>query len=67
MTTSLATLSPYRQDISIEVVTGGFILDFTDLATGIRVREVHVSQRKLINRLKDIIADSSLVPEPKED
>lgn len=66
MTTS-ATLSALRQDINIQVVVGGFILDFTDLATGNRVTEVHVSQRKLINRLKDIIADSSLVPEPKED
>lgn len=56
-----------RQDISIEVAVGGFILQFTDLDTGTLVREVHVSQRKLLNRLKTVIAASSLVPDTKDD
>ncbi len=61
------TAAAFRQGINIQVVVGGFILEFTDLASGTLVTEVHISQRKLINRLKDIIADSSLVPETKED
>lgn len=68
---SLASLaashSNIRQDIRIEVAVGGFILEYTDLNSTLLVREVHVSQRKLLNRLKTIIADSSLVPETKDD
>ena len=67
---SLASLVSHRnlrQDIRIEVAAGGFVLEYTDINSTLLVREVHVSQRKLLNRLKTIIADSSLVPEQKED
>ena len=62
-----ATIVNFSQDINIEVVSGGFLLEFTDVSSARLIREVHVSQRKLLNRLKTIIADSSLVPEQKED
>lgn len=55
------------QAISIEVVVGGFLLGYKDLTNGQSVREVYVSQRKLLNRVKEIVADSSLVSESKED
>lgn len=57
----------YEQTISIEVVVGGFLLSYTELTSGQAIREVHVSQRKLLNRVKEIVADSSLVSESKED
>lgn len=62
-----ASMFNISQNINIEVVVGGFLLEYTDVHASRLVREVHVSQRKLLNRLKTIIADSSLVPEQKED
>ena len=51
--------------INIEIANGGFILSYTqeDKATNTvrEVREVSPNQRKLINRLKELIAEKSLV------
>jgi hypothetical protein len=51
--------------ISIEIANGGFILEYqaevdTDRNTE-SVREVVPTQRKLVNRLKELIAEKSLV------
>ena len=54
--------------INIEIANGGFILSYTELTTtpdGVttsrEIREVSANQRKLINRLKELIAEKSLV------
>jgi hypothetical protein len=64
--------SLYGERIVIEVVAGGFILEYpvfsgdgkdehSDIA-----REVFVSPRKLNQKLKDVIATVSLVADDKE-
>lgn len=50
--------------VSIEITNGGFILTY-DHGEGddvMSVREVVANQRKLINRLKELIAEKSYVP-----
>lgn len=51
--------------INIEIANGGFILSYTqeDKTSGevSEIREVSPNQRKLINRLKELIAEKSLV------
>lgn len=51
--------------ITIELANGGFILSYeeSNKSDGItrEVREVAVNQRKLINRLKELLSEKSLV------
>jgi hypothetical protein len=58
--------------ISIEVATGGFVLTYPVTKTQpngseleMLEREVFISPRKLNQKLKDVIASLSLVPEEK--
>ena len=62
----------YGERIVIEVVAGGFILEYpvfvgdgSDERTEV-AREVFVSPRKLNRKLKDVIASVSLVADDKE-
>ena len=50
--------------INIEIANGGFILTHSagEAPTAERVCEVIPNQRKLINRLKELIAEKSFVP-----
>lgn len=60
-----------ENSIVIQVVQGGFILDYTEItsAAGNEVhnqrREVFVSPRKLNQKVKDIIESLSLVSEER--
>ena len=58
----------YGDQITIEVVSGGFILAYPTLTAGTEdkfsvTREVFSSQRKLNQRLKEVIGTLSLVSE----
>jgi hypothetical protein len=59
--------STYGDQITIEVVSGGFILAYPTLTTEEDkfsvTREVFSSQRKLNQRLKEVIGTLSLVSE----
>lgn len=59
-------LSSYGEQITIEVVKGGFILVYpvlTDKDGVLTIREIFVSPRKLNQKLKEIIDNLSTVPE----
>lgn len=47
--------------IEIEIANGGFILTYEQGPGGTKIREVLPNQRKLINRVKELIAEKSLV------
>ena len=48
--------------INIEIANGGFVISYVETAEPNReIREVAPNQRKLINRLKELIAEKSLV------
>ena len=76
------TKNLYGEQITIEVVTGGFILTYPVFVNELSkfgletlkggdetvqaAREVFVSPRKLNQKLKDVIASVSLVADDKE-
>jgi len=49
-----------NESIMIELVRGGFILTHRD-TVGNDQREVHFTQRKLIARVKELVAERGLV------
>lgn len=50
--------------INIQIANGGFVLTYNmgDAPGGEQICEVVPNQRKLINRLKELIAEKSFVP-----
>jgi hypothetical protein len=53
-----------NEEINITIVKGGFILTHYD-ENGRTVTEVLVAPRKLINRVKELIAERGLVADEK--